>query len=85
MIRLENIRIALAGIPDMLLLLTEELAVVDNLSGKISLIVHADPREEGAYGRAIARLDELRRLVRTPVKIPGETGAAGSVATGEFG
>ena len=27
----------------MLLLLTEELAVVDNLGGKISLIVYADP------------------------------------------
>ncbi len=76
---------ALAGIPDMLLLLTEELAVVDNLSGKISLIVHADPRETGAYGRAVARLDELRRLVRAPVRIPFETGAAKSVAASEFG
>src|SRR6266480_1419643 len=35
----------LAEIPDILLLLTEELAVVDNLSGKISLIVYADPAE----------------------------------------
>ena len=31
----------------MLLLLTEELAVVDNLSGKISLIVYADPAHRG--------------------------------------
>ena len=39
-------------VPDMLLLLTEELAVVDNLSGKISLIVYADPREPNAYAKA---------------------------------
>ena len=38
----------LAEVPDILLLLTEELAVVDNLAGKISLIVYADP---GAAGR----------------------------------
>ena len=32
------------GVPDILLLLTEELAVVDNLSGKISLIVFLPER-----------------------------------------
>ena len=36
---------ALANIPDLFLLLTEELAVVDNLAGKISLIVYADPAQ----------------------------------------
>src|SRR5262249_41589562 len=39
----------LAEIPDLLLLLTEELAVVDNLKGKISLIVYADPALPEAY------------------------------------
>ncbi len=39
----------LADVPDMLLLLTEELAVVDNLGGKISLIVYADPAAPDAY------------------------------------
>src|SRR6516162_2718618 len=43
---------ALADIPDIVLLLTEELAVVDNLAGKISLIVYADPAEPDAYHRA---------------------------------
>ena len=32
------------GLPDIRLLLSEELAVVDNLSGKVHLIVYADPR-----------------------------------------
>jgi anthranilate synthase component I len=76
---------ALAGIPDMLLLLTEELAVVDNLAGKISLIVHADPREQGAYARAVERLHALRRMLREPVRIPFETGAARTAAASEFG
>ena len=44
------------GTPDILLLQTEELAVVDNLKGKLSLIVHADPAENDAYARAQARL-----------------------------
>ena len=42
---------ALADIPDILLLLTEELAVVDNLSGKISLIVYADPAQAECVSR----------------------------------
>jgi len=75
----------LADIPDMLLLLTEELAVVDNLSGKISLIVYADPGVRNAYDDAAARLDELRRKLRAPVTIPFETGAAKTVAHSEFG
>ena len=36
-------RSGLDDVPDILLLLTDELAVVDNLAGKISLIVYADP------------------------------------------
>ena len=42
----------LADVPDLLLLLTEELAVVDNLKGKISLIVYADPAQPDAYAAA---------------------------------
>jgi anthranilate synthase component 1 len=35
--------------PDILLLQTEELAVIDNLSGRLYLIVYADPAEPEAY------------------------------------
>jgi anthranilate synthase component 1 len=61
---------ALSEIPDILLLLTEELAVVDNLAGKISLIVYADPAEPDAYHRAQERLQVLRMKLRAPVEIP---------------
>jgi anthranilate synthase component 1 len=53
------------GLPDIHLLLTEELAVIDNLAGRAYLIVYADPRQPEAYARARARLRELRaRLAR---------------------
>jgi anthranilate synthase component 1 len=75
----------LADVPDLLLLLTEELAVVDNLKGKISLIVYADPALPGAYAAARERLSELRRKLREPVTIPFETGGAVSTPESEFG
>ena len=58
------------GIPDILLLVTEELAVVDNLAGKIYLIVYADPGAPEAYSRAQARLRELKSRLRLAVDIP---------------
>ncbi|MHB1098853.1 MAG: anthranilate synthase component I [Burkholderiales bacterium] len=58
------------GTPDILLMLSEELAVVDNLSGKLYLIVYADPEEENAYAKANQRLKELNRRLRSPAKIP---------------
>jgi len=76
---------ALAALPDILLLLTEELAVVDNLSGKISLIVYADPAKPGAYADALERLQHLRRKLREPVDIPFQTATKASEATSEFG
>ncbi|MEP7207356.1 MAG: anthranilate synthase component I [Casimicrobiaceae bacterium] len=58
------------AIPDVLLLLTEELAVVDNLAGKISLIVYVDPAEPDAYARGQDRLAALRQRLRAPVALP---------------
>src|SRR3954466_14846517 len=43
------------GLPDVRLLLSEELAVVDNLSGKLHLIVYADPAQPNAYANAQRR------------------------------
>jgi len=57
-------------IPDILLLVTEEVVVVDNLAGKIYLIVYADPTRPEAHGRAKARLRELRERLRRPVDVP---------------
>ncbi|WP_101048566.1 anthranilate synthase component I [Macromonas nakdongensis] len=58
------------GMPDIHLLHCEELAVIDNLSGKLHLMVYADPAEPDAYGRAQARLTELKARLRVPVQVP---------------
>ena len=47
------------GTADALLMLSEEVAVFDNLKGRLYLIVHADPSQPQAYARARRRLDEL--------------------------
>ena len=73
------------GTPDILLMLTEQLAVIDNLSGKLSFIVYADPAQEGAYLKASARLDALLRAVRQPVKIPDAPQLRNLEAKSEFG
>ena len=63
------------GVPDILLMLSDELAVVDNLSGKLHLIVYADPAQPNAYNNAQRRLTELRLGLRQhaplPVYVPG--------------
>jgi anthranilate synthase component 1 len=58
------------GLPDIRLLLSEELAVVDNLSGKLHLIVYADPAVPGAYANAARRLQDLRAQLRKPAELP---------------
>ena len=54
------------GTPDILLMHSEELAVFDNLKGRLYLIVHADPRQPGAWDEAQARLDALAGKLRAP-------------------
>jgi anthranilate synthase component I len=73
------------GVPDILLLLSEELAVVDNLSGKLFLIVYADPREPHAYEKGMARLDELHHLLKRPAEAPATPCFAPQQAVSEFG
>ena len=58
------------GMPDLLLMRSEELAVVDNLSGKLFLIVYADPAAPDAYARAGERLHALRARLRGPAALP---------------
>ncbi len=73
------------GIPDIVLLLSEEIAVVDNLSGKLTLVVYAEPGVPGAYPKAQARLRELLARLREPVRIPPEAPQSSQPATSMFG
>ena len=58
------------GTPDILLLQCEELAVIDNLSGKLHLMVYVDPALPGAYAAGQARLAELRAKLAQAVSAP---------------
>ncbi|HEX6157482.1 MAG TPA: anthranilate synthase component I [Burkholderiales bacterium] len=48
------------GTPDMLLLVSDELAVVDNVLGKLYFVVYADTTQPDAMRAAKARLEHLR-------------------------
>ena len=58
------------GCPDILLLQCEELAVIDNLSGKLYLIVYADPAQPEAYANAKKRVRELKEALKYSVSAP---------------
>jgi anthranilate synthase component 1 len=73
------------GTPDILLMLTEQLAVIDNLSGKLTFIVYANPEQADAYALAKQRLHELASRLRQPVDIPHAPPMHGGEAKSEFG
>jgi anthranilate synthase component 1 len=56
--------------PDILLMVSEEVVVFDNLSGKLYIIVHADPAEEDAFEKGQARLETLVEQLRTSTLRP---------------
>ncbi len=47
------------GTPDILLMVSEELVVFDNLQGSLYIICHVNPDEDGAFAVGQARLDTL--------------------------
>jgi len=53
------------GSDDILLLLSEEVAVFDALEGRLWLIVNADPEQDGAWEQAQRRLDQLEHRLRS--------------------
>jgi anthranilate synthase component 1 len=52
------------GAPDILLMVSEEVLVFDNLSGKLLIVTHADPHESNAYAKAHDRLEMLVQGLR---------------------
>ncbi len=71
--------------PDILLMLTEELAVFDNLAGKLYLITHADPMQTDAYSNGHLRLATLTERLGMPVSLPVEAVTAAVEPVSEFG
>ncbi len=73
------------NVPDILLMVSEELAVVDNLSGKLYFIIYANPAEKNAYTQGIARLSTLVKLLRQSVAVPSAKPSTSTTAVSEFG
>ena len=73
------------GTPDIALLVSEEIAIVDNLSGKLFLVVYAKPGEPDAFEKARARLAALLQKLREPVVIPPASTAVSAQAVSGFG
>jgi len=56
------------GAPDILLMVSEEVLVFDNLAGRLYVVTHVDPHADDAFEAGNLRLDELvTRLRETPV------------------
>lgn len=58
------------GTPDILLMLSEEVVVFDNLRGTISFIINVDPGQADAYDKGVDRLDYLEAQLRNPAPLP---------------
>ena len=72
------------NLPDIHLLLTEELAVIDNLSGRAYLIVYADATHPEGYQRARERLRDLRMRLARHIEPPHTRASVRRPETREF-
>jgi anthranilate synthase component 1 len=72
------------GTPDILLMVSDELVVFDNLSGKLYLIVHVDPAEADAYVLGQKRLAALEAQLRTAVPEASNTKPGDEVKEEDF-
>ena len=70
--------------PDILLMVSDEVVVFDNLSGKLLMVVHVDAGQPDAWARGQARLDELMQQLRQPVTIPGVLKESRQVSEDDF-
>jgi anthranilate synthase component 1 len=61
------------GTPDMMFLLVDELAIIDNLQGKLYLIVYADPGRPEAFIAARRRLRDLQSRLGRTITAAGES------------
>jgi anthranilate synthase component 1 len=62
-------------LPDILLMVSEQVIVFDNLSGKLYIIIHANPDEKNAYANTEARIDDLINQMHQafPKQVTGKT------------
>lgn len=69
------------GAPDILLMLSDEVVVFDNLRGRLQIIVHAQP---GGLDAALQRLDAIEAQLRLPLTAPQSQHRPASVNEADF-
>jgi anthranilate synthase component 1 len=57
-------------LPDILLMVSDEVVVFDNLAGRLYLVVHADATHPSGQAEASARLDRLEQRLLEPLEVP---------------
>ncbi len=72
------------GAPDILLMVSDEVVVFDNLKGKLYVVIHVNPAIEDAFNKANRRLDELVAKLGEGVVQDGKVGGGKTVAEGDF-
>ncbi len=71
--------------PDILLMVSDEVVVFDNLRGRLYLVVHADPGQDESFERAQERLDVLAERLRQGIPARSKsTQSAQSVTEADF-
>jgi len=58
------------GGPDILLMVSDEVVVFDNLAGKLFVVIHVDPSADNAYEKGLRRLDELTGKLHDALPLP---------------
>jgi anthranilate synthase component 1 len=73
------------GTPDILLMASDEVAIFDNLSGTLMLVVHVDAKQAGGLEQANARLDELQKKLDKPApQLPDASDAEDQLTEDDF-
>lgn len=70
--------------PDVLLMISDQLVVFDNLKGNLYLVVHVDPQKPGALASGKRRLADLESRLRTAVPTYGAESMTRRIKESDF-
>ena len=72
------------GVPDVVLMVSDEVVVFDNLSGKLFIVLHVNPEIDDAYNKAQHRLDQIVGQLGTGVPDPALGATFDRIAESDF-
>ena len=73
------------GLPDVLLMLSDEVIVIDNVSGKLFLVNYIDPSLDNAYENALKKIDALLAKLSKGIDLKDVSNFDHSEPVSEFG